>query len=197
MTSHQLSQLALCSLLSERKELSNGCAHASPIYSPLVAPRAWPEAVGSSPEICDLFRVFGDSWGPGPSAVSWSWGRVCADSSCSVLNVLSPTWEESAAIQPRPGAEPLAPTLALWPPPELVPVEVAALSSRAQGGALGFDQEQVSRPYKGWESALDRRLCDNLTQCGKGGCYCSLSQPARPRQCICGPEVEGEDWAQW
>ena len=132
-----------------------------------------------------------------PSAVSWSWGRVCADSSCSVLNVLSTTWEESAVIQPRPGAEPLAPTLALWPPPELVPVEVAALSSRAQGGALGFDQEQVSRPYKGWESALDRRLCDNLTQCGKGGCYCSLSQPARPRQCICGPEVEGEDWAQW
>lgn len=150
----------------------------------LVAPRAWPEAVGSSPETCDLF-VSSETLGPlAPSGVSWSWGRARADGSCSVLNMLSPTQEKNAVLQPGPGTEPLAPTLVLWLSPKLELVEVAGLSSGAQGGALGFDREQVSRPPKGWGSALDRCLCDSLTQCGRAA--------VTPRQWICGQRWRGE-----
>lgn len=58
-------------------------------------------------------------------------------------------------IQPRPWAEPLTPTLALWPLPNSQPAEAAALSSRAQGGALGLSQEQVSPCPKGLGPALE------------------------------------------
>lgn len=115
-----------------------------------------------------------------PSGVSWSWGRARAAGSCSILNMLSPTQEKNAVLQPRPGTEPLAPTLVFWLPPKLEPVEVAALSSGAQGGALGFDREQVSRPPKGWGSALDRCLCDSLTQCGRAAVTALSASPPVP-----------------
>lgn len=80
--------------------------------------RTWPEAVGSSLK-SDLFCAF---WrrllGPWPSGVSGSWGRACADGSCSI-NILSPTQEKNAVLQPRLRHRALAPTLGLWPPPKL------------------------------------------------------------------------------
>ena len=180
MTSHQLSQLALCSLLSEGWELSNGCAQSSPIYSPWLLPglgqRLW-----AAPLKPVTFSVSLETLGAlAPSGVSWSWDRARCDGSCSILNMLSPTQEKNAVLQPRPGAEPLAPTLVLWLPPKLELVEVAGLSSGAQGGALGFDWEQVSRPPKGWGSALDRRLCDSLTQCGRAAVTVLSASPPIP-----------------
>ena len=113
MTSHQLSQLALCSLLFERWELSN--CPPPPLYThprllPGLGQRLW-----AAPLKSVTYPVSLETLGAlALSGVSWSWGMASADGGCSVLNMLSPTWERNAGVlQPRPRTESLALTLAL------------------------------------------------------------------------------------